>query len=947
MGLIILTLIYNIYQKEAYYNSDLLALFTENYLFVANITISDSVFNDTYLCINIMIGLSMILIGLFPSRKTMSIKDKFLFIVENKYKLFIIGLTMLLAISALNMLLFIVGLGITVDTSSVTLFVYTFFPKLMNIRIILIFITCSITKELRLDNVSLSLSTLMVMMVLGSVNYFYVLPYFKLIMLLGLTKLDNLLTRIYLVYHSASLTNSTQSLAEGIYNIITKFPIIGRFFNSFRSYDYHYYRSSPFRSSYNEVIKNKVNFYPLTKISKFTKIDLFRNVEKRIELFYLYKGNLNSLEAQLKNDSLYLRDLISHFVSSYSNLTCKINLTCADQIVNINTTFKNGDMEEFNLKTTNLNFVNKVDKNTSSNLNFLNSLFNPQCSKDLLDLSPKKTNSFDLCPKNINSFYDPSADRTRELLQLTDPMNNSNDLQVFMQKGSRNYDYSIQQGESSRHPLHHSNSNRGTKRSLEDVYNDQNTNISTKYPCLDIRMIELQNKNYLFLDFDPKKLDSERDSYLDEICTMGRSVLLEHYSKYNGNKSAVRTIVDSIGFSDISISENINGGYNKLFQAFYEKNLNIIQSHSVQFKDIHPFSKLYLEGNLDYPESDSSEDDSSDDGDNLDNSNLDGGDHSNNYVSLGDSTQKGKEVLKSFTSEEIHDLINRLRSKQLAFLSKIREDNSVRCSLKDIGLTLFKGTFLFKQGENAEDEITNMFNVLIKVKPDLFSNLTHEKDIIKVGVNSLCSRLKKLTQNSVNDLTEENLTILTKELKSRIHNFFRDRGFDVRIVTCEFRDIQIKNLKGIIVEGSNLVENDFTKLLTILMEKKPEFFTKRATEVNLPKTGLIALYNRISNFIRKPITKDQITFLINGLESRKNNLLEHRKSTGNTSEFCVLSDFFFTKNSILLEKDAVLAEYELTGLLENLRKEKPHLFIHKGDIDLLITHLRSLYKRLI
>lgn len=134
----------------------------------------------------------------------------------------------------------------------------------------------------------------------------------------------------------------------------------------------------------------------------------------------------------MKNNSLYLRDLISHSVSSYVNLTCKINLTCADQIVNINISFKNRHLEEFNLNRTNLNFVSEVDKKASSNVNFLNSLLNPQGSKDLLDLSPKKTNSFDLCPKNIDSFYDPSADRTRELLHLTDPMNNGYDLQVFM-----------------------------------------------------------------------------------------------------------------------------------------------------------------------------------------------------------------------------------------------------------------------------------------------------------------------------------------------------------------------------------------------------------------------------------------------------------------------------------------------------------------------------------
>jgi len=703
--------------------------------------------------------------------------------------------------------------------------------------------------------------------------------------------------------------------------------------------------SSPFRSSCSDIIKNKMNIYPLTKISKFTRIDIARIVENKVELFY--KGDISSLEVRLKNYNLYLRDLISSFVSSYSNLTCKINLTCADQIVTINTTFKNGHLEEFNLNRIHLNFVNEVDKKSAFNIKFLNSLLDTQCSKDLLDLSPKKTNSFDLCPKNIDSFYDPSADRTRELLHLTDPMKNGYDLQVFMQKGFPNYDYNIQQGESSRQSLHSSNLNRGIKRPLDSENLDigGSRDISTNYPCLDIRMIKLQDKDYLFLDFDPYKLDSERDAYLEEICTIGRSVLMEHYSKLGEGKSAVRSIVDRVEFEDISISENIHGGYIKLYKAFYQKNLDIIKSHEVEPENIHPFSKLYLEGNLDYPESDYSEDDSSDDGDNLDNSNLDDGDNSNNYVSLGDSKQKGKEVLKWFTSEQINDLINRLRSKQLVFFSKRHTDSSIKCNLQDIGLTFFKGTFLFKNGENAEDEITNMFNVLIKVKPDLFSKVTN--DIIKVSINTLCSRLKELTQSSVNELTEENLTILSKELKSRIHNFFRVRGFDIGIVTCEFRETQIKNIKGIIVEGSNLVENDFTKLLTILIEKKPEFFTKKATKVNLSKTGLIPLYNRISNLIQKPITKDQVAFLINGLESRKNNLLEHRRSTGNTSELCVLTDLFFTRNSILLDKDAVLVEYELTGLLENLRREKHHLFVKRCNIDLLIIQLRLLYHELI
>ena len=124
-GLSTLLITYNIYYKGSYFNGDIIAQITGNYLFLVDKTISDSVFNDTFLCINIIIGLAMIIIGLLHSRNTMSIKDKFLFIVKNKKKLFIIGLTMLLVISILNMLLFILGLGITVDTSSLTLFLYS------------------------------------------------------------------------------------------------------------------------------------------------------------------------------------------------------------------------------------------------------------------------------------------------------------------------------------------------------------------------------------------------------------------------------------------------------------------------------------------------------------------------------------------------------------------------------------------------------------------------------------------------------------------------------------------------------------------------------------------------------------------------------------------------------------------------------------------------------
>ena len=67
----------------------------------------------------------------------------------------------------INFVLFMVGLGIVVDTTSTKMFLYTFLAKITSIRIVLIIITSSISKELRRRDLSLSISTLLVMVTLG------------------------------------------------------------------------------------------------------------------------------------------------------------------------------------------------------------------------------------------------------------------------------------------------------------------------------------------------------------------------------------------------------------------------------------------------------------------------------------------------------------------------------------------------------------------------------------------------------------------------------------------------------------------------------------------------------------------------------------------------------------------------------------------------------------
>lgn len=66
----------------------MLAVFTGYSLYLVEKTIAHSAFDNTFLCINITIGLSMVIFGLLNSKKSISIKYNFLFIMKNKEKLF-------------------------------------------------------------------------------------------------------------------------------------------------------------------------------------------------------------------------------------------------------------------------------------------------------------------------------------------------------------------------------------------------------------------------------------------------------------------------------------------------------------------------------------------------------------------------------------------------------------------------------------------------------------------------------------------------------------------------------------------------------------------------------------------------------------------------------------------------------------------------------------------
>lgn len=527
-----------------------------------------------------------------------------------------------------------------------------------------------------------------------------------------------------------------------------------------------------------------------------------RIAENKLEASYLYERNINNLEVLLKNNSLSLTGLISNFVSKYSNLTCKINLICADQIVSINTKFKNGNLEAFNLERTNLKFANsKVDKEAVSNIYSLNSKLNKEFSKDLFDISAKY---------NRDYFYDPSEDRTRELLRLTDPSNNGYNLQMFMQKGISNNDYHLQEGEASIGTGELSNLNRGKKRQLE--FNDSSDLESTCeekiYSCIVTKMVKLVDGYSLFLSFDLEKLSTEGERYLEEICIKGRTTLFEHYTKDGKTTEEVRALVDNYSFKDISISLDIDKGYTHLFNAFYEKHKNTFKSSNIE--DLKPFSIHFIEGDKDYSSSSSEGDASSDD-----------------YTELEQS---------GLTIQEVNILLEGLKNRALDLFTqrKSQDDWSKACLLKDINLT-YSGEVLVDANTHLENEFTKLLMQLAEYKKEYFN--LHGKDIsiLRTSVHKVYNHLIDSIREP---LTKDEIHLIINTLENLKNHLLESRKNTGDISKKIFLTYFLERSGPFISEKSTgdkstgLVTHDFTRLFEYLIKQNKQL--ARTFKKNVP-----------------------------------------------------------------------------------------------------------------
>jgi hypothetical protein len=415
---------------------DFVAVFFGNYEHILEKTIDCSSFNNTFILLNLAILISSVINGLLFSNSKSGIFSTLLYIWKNKKDigkntkdflvdirknkriffiflgiLVFIGVAIILVICLINSVLFMLGLGIVVNTTSIGMFLYTFLAKVTSIRVVLTIIICSITKKINLQHISLTISSLLLMVTLGSLNYFYIVPYLYPLVLTNLSTLYSFYTNILITNNLTSFCEILNIIGNGLYDILIKFPMLGRyvggFFSSLKATN-NVYVDSPFRNHITPLVKKVIPIYPFNKISKFTPITFPRMVENHVEVSYLFETHVSNFRLFLSNNSEVIKVYVSDLAFKYSNLNLRLKVGLEDQTTNIKASFKNGCLESYTVKSTNVKDSFCYSKPTNNhNFNYKSVL--PFDSDSLAWLY-----NLNITPPDVNS-------------KLTVFMNNSND----------------------------------------------------------------------------------------------------------------------------------------------------------------------------------------------------------------------------------------------------------------------------------------------------------------------------------------------------------------------------------------------------------------------------------------------------------------------------------------------------------------------------------------
>jgi hypothetical protein len=864
-------------------------------------------------------------------------------------------------------MLFTVGLGIVVNTTSFKMFLYTFLAKVTSIRVVFTIIISSITKQLRIEHFSISIYTVLFMSLLGGVNYFYFIPYINMLASPILAYLGSIyLEYCSLVYFKYSYN---EYLVEGICNILNKFPIIGKYLPLFTKQLYNTntsYRLSPFRFIYTNIIKVSNPVITLTKLSKFTSITIARIIPNKADVFISYKGRIAHISLLFRS---FASD-ISKFVSNCSNLKCEMNLTNPGEIVTINSLFKNLCFEEY--------YLEKITGSIKSNFSY-----------------------------GENSIYYKPNDRVKELLALTDPARIGSDLNVYMERAIQPYTDSII-------------TDRGKRKMVEfedDPVIDEEHDL-LDYNCIRANLDFNDNQLRVLLDFNPDMLLEE--DYLIDLLTKGRSAIYYHYLTRNFSEEDIINCIDEFKFEHVNMGfENSDTDSIKLHDAFLKKCKGIMTSKNITHDNIKPFSTDYIdylkksrlniaddsisdlaeaynyasnsnlaEANVSdlasfsisdvvYPPVSDLEEASISDAVYHPVSDLEEASISDavyhpvsdleeasisdavyhpvsdlEEASISDAVYPLVSDLEEASSSNVADntsldkehglepaviraLLNELRSRQKNFYFS-KEPNSMSCNLYQLGIR--SRNFIYKY-DGKINSITLTLSKIYKVKYDDIVKYYNKSS--RITVNEICSVLNGLLEDRVmNPLTNAECGTLYKGLKIRI-NILIDNRISQGLPggACQFKDLNFIYSDGVILEvNSQNIDNDFSYLLTRLVFTQPKLFETSIGRLIFFRAQLFPICNYLFHESNPEIlTNREMNLVVNELETRK--------------EAIGLGKVKFTNLKLSRKSEIILEDSKsnyFTDLLDRLYYQDSSLFnerFNSTNVNTFIKNVNNIFSK--
>lgn len=140
----------------------------------------------------------------------------------------------------------------------------------------------------------------------------------------------------------------------------------------------------------------------------------------------------------------------------------------------------------------------------------------------------------------------------------------------------------------------------------------------------------------------------------------------------------------------------------------------------------------------------------------------------------------------------------------------------------------------------------------------------------------------------------------------------------------------LDEIKGVLCEGVNDEESEFSRLLRELVEKRPDLIKLR-TKGSLLHKSVKSLYSKLSKLTLKPLTKHEIIYVINELEIRRTRFLNER-ATSNISCDIENLDFCIKMQENVIISTEQIPDHRLVRLMEKLNAQISSISPHKSPM---------------